>query len=209
MKITNYIKNKIVDIKWKIKNRDNMTYPGTIFSMKTITVGQGTYGTINVNACSDKYNISIGNYCSIAPNVQFILNSDHNLKNISTYPFKVKMLHEEYEAISKGNIVISDDVWIGENAIVLSGVHIGQGAVVAAGAVVTKDVNPYTIVGGIPAHFIKKRFSDDMIEKMMKIDYSLFDSDFIKNHIDVLYTEVTNESVDKLLLLLSNKHQSK
>jgi serine acetyltransferase len=104
------------------------------------------------------------------------------------------------EAFSKGNIVIDDDVWIGYGVTILSGVHIGQGAVVAAGAVVTKDVPPYAIVGGVPAKIIKYRFSPEIIEELMKIDYSKLEEDDIKNHIDDLYSEIkTVEDAKKIV----------
>ena len=114
------------------------------------------------------------------------------MQNISTFPFKVSFSLEEYEATSKGNIVIDDDVWIGYGATILSGVHIGQGAVIAAGAVVTKDVPPYAIVGGVPAKVIKYRFPQEMIEALLKIDYSKLDKNMISAHIDELYQELTD-----------------
>ena len=100
----------------------------------------------------------IGNYISIAQNVHFLLDVEHFANHISTYPFKVKLLHsQKSESFSKGDIIIDDDVWIGYGATILSGVRIGQGAVVATGAVVTSDVPPYAIVGGVPAKVIKYR----------------------------------------------------
>lgn len=102
----------------------------------------------------------------------------------------VECFHEYSEEFSKGNIEADDDVWIGYGATIMSGVHIGQGAVVAAGAVVTKDVPPYAIVGGVPAKVIKYRFSEIMIEELLKIDFSKLTEEAIKSHIDELYTEL-------------------
>ena len=102
----------------------------------------------------------------------------------------VECFHEYSERFSKGNIEVDDDVWIGYGATIMSGVHIGQGAVVAAGAVVTKDVAPYAIVGGVPAKIIKYRFPETMIEELLKIDYSKLTEEAIKSHIDELYTEL-------------------
>ena len=96
------------------------------------------------------------------------------------------------EGKSKGNIYVDDDVWIGYGAIILSGVHIGQGAVIAAGAVVTVDIPPYAIVGGVPAKVLKYRFESDMIEELLKIDYSKLDKEMIEEHIDDLYIELKN-----------------
>lgn len=98
-------------------------------------IGRYTYGfnknNVYCNSLDKREKIIIGDFCSIAPNVQFILVSDHPYKVFSTYPFKVKFLDYEVEATSKGNIIIKDDVWIGLNSIILSGVTINQGAIVA------------------------------------------------------------------------------
>ncbi|MDY2949120.1 MAG: CatB-related O-acetyltransferase, partial [Lachnospiraceae bacterium] len=108
---------------------------------------------------------------------------------------KVKMLHTEAsEAFGKGNILVDDDVWIGYGVVVMSGVHIGQGAVIAAGAVVTKDVPPYSIVGGVPAKVIKYRFSAEMIKELMRIDYSSLTEELVKEHIKELYNELLDVS---------------
>ena len=116
---------------------------------------------------------------------------------------KVQVTKElQMEAISKGDIIVDDDVWIGYGATILSGVHIGQGAVVAAGAVVTKDAPPYAIVGGVPARVIKYRFSPEVIEQLLKLDYSKLTDNMIRERIDDLYTSLdgkTPEEVEKLL----------
>ncbi|MDY6420297.1 MAG: CatB-related O-acetyltransferase [Succinivibrio dextrinosolvens] len=105
--------------------------------------------------------LKIGSFCSIAPKVTFILNSDHYTNNLSSFPFKVMCLgSHKSEAISYGDIVVDDDVWIGYGATILSGIHVGQGAIIAAGAVVSKDVPPYAIVGGVPARIINSSFPD-------------------------------------------------
>ncbi len=121
----------------------------------------------------------IGKFCSIACGVKFIFNSaNHTLSSLSTYPFP--LFYEEWELKrkdvadswdNKGDIIIGNDVWIGYEAIILSGVTIGDGAIIGARAVVTKDVPPYTIVGGIPAKPIKKRFSDETISLLLKIKW--------------------------------------
>ena len=87
-----------------------------------------------------------------------------------------------------------EDLRIGYGATIMSGVHIGQGAVVAAGAVVTKDVPPYAIVGGVPAKVIKYRFEPDLIEELLKVDYSKLTKEDIEKHIDDLYTELKDPS---------------
>lgn len=121
----------------------------------------------------------IGKFCSIACGARFLFNSaNHALGSLSTYPFPI--FFEEWglpvEDIprawdNKGDIVVGSDVWIGYEAVILAGVTIGDGAVVGARAVVTKDVLPYAIVGGVPAKSIRKRFSDDVIERLLELKW--------------------------------------
>ena len=164
------------------------------FDIDLVTVGRATYGEINLCTFNTNSKLIIGNYCSIAGEVVFVLDAEHNINTISTYPYKVKALNvQKYEAHSYGNIVVEDDVWIGYRVLILSGVHIGQGAIVAAGAVVTKDVPPYAVVGGVPAKVIKYRFSKEMIEKLLTIDYNKLEHEMIEKHVDELYEEVTGD----------------
>lgn len=184
---------------WRKHNRDNQTYPLDLFPKSTCEVGRYTYGGIKINTMGEGYRLIIGDFCSIGPNVVFVLKADHPINRISTFPFKVKSLGGEFEAISKGNIVLEDDVWIGCNVTVLSGVHIGQGAVVAAGAVVDKDVPPYAVVGGVPAKVIKYRFTEDMIEELLKIDYKKISKDIITNNLDALYTPLSETNYKEII----------
>lgn len=116
----------------------------------------------------------IGKFCSIACGAKFLFNcANHTLRSLSTYTFP--LFYEEWDLgksgvvaawDNKGDIVIGNDVWIGYEAVIMAGVHIGNGAIIASRAVVTKDVPPYTIVGGTPAKEIRKRFDEDVIEKL-------------------------------------------
>lgn len=178
---------------WRKKNKDNTTYLIKNGSpIGKVFVGKGTYGGINVFNCTDNC-LKIGNYCSIAKGVAFIVGVEHKMTNLSTYPFKNKVMHAGQEALSKGDIIIEDDVWIGYGATILSGVHIGQGAVIAAGAIVSKDVPAYAIVGGVPAKILKYRFSKELCKKIERVDFSKFDDSLIKDHIDELYLDIDKE----------------
>ena len=121
----------------------------------------------------------IGKFCSIACGAKFLFNSaNHTMDSLSTYPFP--LFFEEWELEkkdvakswdNKGDIIIGNDVWIGYEAVILAGVTIGNGAIIGARAVVTKDVPPYTIVGGVPAKPIKKRFDNKTISELLDIQW--------------------------------------
>ena len=118
--------------------------------------------------------LSIGKFCSIACGAKFLFTSaNHAMQSLSTYPFPlffeewgtpVSKVPEAWD--NRGDIVVGKDVWIGYEAVILSGVHIGDGAIVGARAVVTRDVAPYTIVGGVPARPIRKRFDEKTIRQL-------------------------------------------
>jgi len=136
----------------------------------------------------------IGKFCSIACGAKFIFNSaNHSLSSFSTYPFPiffeewnldVKNITKAWD--NKGNIVIGNDVWIGYEAVILAGVTIGDGAVIGTRAVVTKDIPPYTIVGGVPAKPIRKRFSQEIIDSLLKMKWWNWPKEQIAKHITAI-----------------------
>ncbi len=194
-RIKNKIKNKKREKSWREHNPNNYTRAVSEFDFDRVTIGNYTYGDINVRMFGTTGNLQIGNFCSIAGNVKFILCADHPVNHISTYPFRVKCLKTDiWESVSKGNIIVRDDVWICENALVLSGVKIGQGAVVAAGAVVVDDVPPYAIVAGVPAKIVRYRFSSDIIDELIRIDFGKIRKEDIEMHINDLYEVIENNS---------------
>lgn len=181
--------------KWRKLNPDNETMLSGNIPFERVSVGNFTYGELNILCMSDVGLLKIGGSCSISPNVTFLVGAEHKIDTLTTFPHKVKTLKmQKSEAISKGDIVIDDEVWIGYGATIMSGVHIGQGAVIAAKAVVTKDVPPYAVVGGVPAKVIKYRFSKEIIEELLQIDYSKLTKEQIKDHINDLYAPVTENT---------------
>ncbi len=184
---------------WRKKNPHNLTTAQNVFDMDLVKVGNNTYGGLTILNYAKENMLQIGSYCAIAENVVFILNAEHHLDTISTYPFKVRTLGEESEATAKGDIVLEDDVWIGANAIILSGVHLGRGSVIGAGSVVTKDVPSYAIVAGNPAKIIRYRFSEVIRKKLEQVDFEKLDQSMVQKHIENLYTSLTEENVDELI----------
>jgi acetyltransferase-like isoleucine patch superfamily enzyme len=190
--------------KWRVLNSHNSTklefFPVNEEFFNRVRVGIGTYGPIKaIYSDADNEYLTIGNYCSIGSGSTFMLGSEHGYKGITTFPFRVKILGEFSEAKSKGPIILGDDVWLGENVLVLSGVSVGKGAVVAAGSVVVKDVPPYAIVGGNPAKVIKYRFSPEIIEKLMVIDLTKLNENSIRENIELLYTDITESNVEMVI----------
>lgn len=121
----------------------------------------------------------IGKYCSISYNVRFIMDEGgHTFNTISSYPFKTNKCNME-----RSGIVVGNDVWIGMNAIIMYGVSIGDGATIAAGSVVTKDVAPYTVVGGVPAKLIKEKCTREERTKMQKIAWWNWPNDVVESRL--------------------------
>ena len=131
--------------------------------------------------------LKIGHFSSIACNARFLFNgSNHTLRSLSTYPFAI--MQDEWGLDcpvtdawdNKGDIIVGNDVWIGFEAVIMAGVTIGDGAIVASRAVVNKDVPPYTIVGGVPAKPIRKRFSDEKIAELLDMKWWNWDEEEIR-----------------------------
>lgn len=167
-------------------------YLKSVVTRKTIEVGDFTIYNDFVNDPRDfeKNNVLyhypingdrlvIGKFCSIACGAKFIFNcANHTLKSLSTYTFP--LFFEEWDLPkselasawdNKGDIIIGNDVWIGYDAVIMAGVTIGDGAIIGTRAVVTKDVAPYSIVGGVPAREIRKRFAPEVVERLRELKW--------------------------------------
>lgn len=117
----------------------------------------------------------IGKFCQIAAGVEFVMNgANHQMNAVSTYPFYIMEGWDQQvpplsEMMLRGDTVVGNDVWIGQNAVILPGVHIGDGAIIGMNSVVGSDVSPYTVVAGNPARMIRKRFDDGLIDIMLRL----------------------------------------
>jgi virginiamycin A acetyltransferase len=132
----------------------------------------------------------IGKFCQIATGVTFIMNgANHSTEGFSTYPFKVfgqSWSEAHLKTIFKGNTIIGNDVWIGYKATIMPGVKVGDGAIIAAESLVTKDIEPYTIVGGNPAKEIRKRFDPEIIDLLVKLQWWNWEPEKITQNLDFL-----------------------
>lgn len=181
--------------KWRKLNAHNSTTVSEWCPIDKVKVGNYTYGMLNVHWYGqDEERIEIGSYCSIAGEVHFVMGGEHNYRRTSTFPFAEKIFMEGLDGICRGPIIVGDDVWIGFGTIILSGVTIGQGSVIAAGSVVTKDVPPYSVWIGSSVR--KKRFSDEIISELMKINYSKVDPDDYRQYME---REVTDNNVREIV----------
>ena len=199
------------DIAFPLKNFDKLCFLKNIIKNPNIIVGDYTYYDDFEDVHNFEKNVKyhfdftgdqliIGKFCMIASDVKFIMNGANHLSNaISTYPFAVfgngwENAMEGKAYPNKGNIEIGNDVWIGYNATIMAGVKIGDGAIIATNSTVVSDVEPYTIVGGNPAREIKKRFSPEIIERLLKLQWWNWDIEKITKNVQNL----TDLDIDKL-----------
>ena len=187
------------NIKYPISGYEKEIYIKPTISNPNIIVGDFTYiadsefesHVTNFYPWSrDK--LIIGKFCQIASGVEFIMNdANHQMNAVSTFPFYTlegwNMKAPKAEDMPyKGDTVIGNDVWIGQNAVILPGVHIGNGVIIGANSIVGRDVDPYTIVAGNPARVIRKRFDDELIALMEKFKWWDMDIDTINGLIPLL-----------------------
>lgn len=138
-------------------------------------------------------NLIIGKFCAIAKGIEFVMNgANHRMNSVTTYPFNIfgqgweKFTPALEQLPLKGDTVVGNDVWIGQNVTVMPGIHIGDGAIIAANSVVTKDVPAYCVVGGNPSKIIRKRFDDTLIDYLLKLKWWDWDADKIFRNMDAL-----------------------
>lgn len=200
------------NIKFPLDNYDRLCFLKNIVKNPNIIVGDYTYYDDFENVENFEKNVKyhfdfvgdkliIGKFCMIASDVKFIMNgANHLTDSMSSYPFAIfgngwENAMEGKSYPQKGNIDIGNDVWIGYNATIMAGVNIGDGAIIAANSTITRDVEPYTIVGGNPAKKIRKRFSEDVIIKLLALKWWNWNIDKITKNIKNL----TENKIEKLI----------
>lgn len=185
-----------------------------------IQVGKYTYGVNldnvywNVPAWTKDFNLVqpkllVGNYCSIGKNAMFYLGGNHRYDWVTTFPFHVYDLHQgvfnslnqtiDGYPCTNGDIIVGNDVWFGENVTVLSGVTIGDGAVIGTNSTITKDVKPYSIVGGNPAKHIKYRFNEEHREKLVELKWWDLEESVLNKLLPFMMTNQIDLFIDECL----------
>lgn len=195
-----------------LNNYDRLCFLKNTIKNPNIIVGDYTYyddfETVNNFEKNVKYHFDfigdkliIGKFCMIASGVNFIMNgANHLSKAISSYPFAIfgadwQNAMEGKTYPSKGDTFIGNDVWIGHNATIMPGITIGDGAIIATNTTVTKNVPPYSIVGGNPSQLIRKRFNDHQINSLLEMKWWNWNIDLITQHVQLL----TNNNIDELI----------
>lgn len=180
----------------------NLTYHKLI-QQGLLIVGRHTYGVPIIDAyAGSERKVSIGSFCSISRDVVIITGGVHPSEFLSTFPFRAKwkMPGALQDGIprSNGDVVIGSDVWIGTEAMILSGITIGDGAIVAARSVVTRDVPPYAVVAGAPAKVMRYRFAPEVIERMLQIKWWEWDDARIKSMVPLLSSNRVEDFLKEL-----------
>lgn len=175
--------------------------------MSKVSYGNFTYGKVNIKHWGEQAKCIIGKFCSIATNVTVYLGGNHRTDWVTTYPFGHihTNIFNSFNGIghpaTKGDVIIGNDVWIGENCVIMSGVSIGDGAVIANNSHVVKNVEPYSIVGGNPAKTIKYRFTEEQRRKLLEIKWWDLPTDTINKYSPLL----CNNDIDKFIEVFENQ----
>lgn len=200
-----------------IPNIENLTYIKPTIKNPNIIVGDFTYfGDVDFEShVTHHYDFNgdkliIGKFCQIASGVNFIMNgANHQMNSVSTYPFYIfEGWEQEIPPLSKmplkGDTIVGNDIWIGQNATILPGVYIGDGAIIGLNSVVTKDIEPYTVVAGNPAKVIRKRFDNELIELMLELKWWDKSIEEIKKLIPILTDNNIEKVKNEVRLLLKS-----
>ena len=156
------------------------------------TFGRETYGNLQIRDFMEQDDVEVGSFTSIAPGVQILLGADHRVDWVTTYPFNINW--KQFKDVkghpkSNGAVRIGSDVWIGLDAVIMSGVTIGDGAVIGARALVNEDIPPYSIAVGMPAKVIKYRFTSDIIDRLLAIRWWGWSEDKLERAMPDLLSE--------------------
>ncbi len=172
-----------------------------------MSYGKYTYGKPNIFWESNNGKLIVGNFCSIASNVNIYLGGNHRTDWVTTYPFGhihqnvFNKFNGDGHPATKGNVIIGNDVWIGSNVTIMSGVTIGDGVVIANNSHVIKNAESYSLIGGNPAKLIKYRFTPEQINDLLKIQWWNWDDEKINKFSPLL----CNTNIDEFIRIAKNE----
>ena len=190
---------------WRRNNSHNQTLPNNIFPIEKVKVGRFTYGELNIKSYGNEdCLLTIGDFCSIAGDVVFVLDGEHNYRRFSSYPFPAKVFHEKNDSGCRGPIIVEDDVWIGYRATILSGAHLGKGCVIGAGTTVRGDIPPYSIY--VDGEIMKYRFEDELITDLLKFDFSALDKKKLVRLKEYCFKELTKRDISALMSIMNDSN---
>lgn len=162
-------------------------------------IGKWSYGDPKILTWGNDATCKIGAFCSIADGVKILLCSEHRADWVSTYPFNFfwkRAAHLTGNPATKGDVIIGNDVWIGYETMILSGVTIGNGAVIGARSLVTKDVPPYSIYAGHPARLVRMRFDEEAIHRLLDLQWWSLPDERIERLVPLLLNADINVFLD-------------
>jgi acetyltransferase-like isoleucine patch superfamily enzyme len=197
---------KSCDFRWKSKVINSHFEGANIVDFKTIIIDSNVGYASVIGPSGRIINTEIGRYCSIGPRLNCVIGThpSHTFVSTSNLFYSTKkprgftyVTHDKFQEfnyadkVRRKSVIIGNDVWIGDSVTLLEGIKIGDGAIIAAGSVVTKDIPPYTIVGGVPARLIRNRFSDKEIDFLIKIKWWNKDEEWIREYADY-FEDISN-----------------
>jgi acetyltransferase-like isoleucine patch superfamily enzyme len=194
--LLHYLENIIFEL---LGESVSLIYTGAkkLINNKNVTVGRYSYGEPNIPNYIPGSKIIVGNFTSIGGDVSILLGGAHHIDYVTTFPFDILWLHKSQDKHFKTTTKIGNDVWIGHGATILGGVNIGDGAIIGAGTVVSKNVEPYSVIVGSPMKCLRKRFSDDIIEALLRIKWWNWSDEKISKELPLLLNADVKKFVEK------------
>lgn len=195
------------------KKKHNPTIDQFVFlSNKNVYIGKYTYGfeSTKIYTWGEDIDIRIGRFTSIGAGLKLFCGGNHSTSFVSSYPFgsiynnRLKINTNKQIVFSNGNICIGNDVWLGRDVTIMSGITIGDGSVIAANSHIVKDIEPYSIYGGNPAKLIRYRFSEEIIDMLLKLQWWNYEDSIIEKIYPILLEKPNENTFNDIIEILEN-----